>query len=238
MVWTVSWKEQGIGYAHSEDLVNWSEQKYIPVMEHEPEARNCWAPELFYDKEENQYMIYWSTTIPDQLIETDSMGRRIMNHRIYYVTTSDFETFSETALLYDPGFNCIDAVIAPHNGSYVMIIKDETGFPEPRKDLHIAFSNSLTEGWSDASGPITGNWVEGPTITRIGEKWMVYFDRYREKRMGAIESVDLENWTEITDSISFPPGTRHGTVFKINRDVLDNIQAHFTDDPSEVTDPE
>jgi hypothetical protein len=40
MVWTVSWNEKGIGYAWSRDLINWSQQKYIPVMEHEPEARN------------------------------------------------------------------------------------------------------------------------------------------------------------------------------------------------------
>lgn len=30
MVWTVSWEEKGIGYAHSSDLINWSEQKFIP----------------------------------------------------------------------------------------------------------------------------------------------------------------------------------------------------------------
>ena len=64
------------------------------------------------------------------------------------------------------------------------------------------------------------------------------FDRYHEKKMGAIESVDLENWTDISDSISFPPGTRHGTVFKVNRDLLDNIQANYTDNPSGVNDPQ
>src|SRR5690606_1638553 len=46
MVWTVSWNEKGIGYAYSHDLINWSTQQYLPVMEHESGARNCWAPEL------------------------------------------------------------------------------------------------------------------------------------------------------------------------------------------------
>jgi len=36
MVWTVSCCEKGVGYANSADLINWSHQKYIPVMEHEP----------------------------------------------------------------------------------------------------------------------------------------------------------------------------------------------------------
>ena len=40
MVWTVSWNEKGIGYANSEDLITWSQQKFIPVMQHEKETRN------------------------------------------------------------------------------------------------------------------------------------------------------------------------------------------------------
>ena len=49
MVWTTGWWDKGIGYASSKDLVTWSEQKFIPVMEHEPTAKNCWAPEVVYD---------------------------------------------------------------------------------------------------------------------------------------------------------------------------------------------
>lgn len=47
MVWTSSWTDRIIGYASSRDLIHWSEQQAIPVMMHEPEAHNCWAPELF-----------------------------------------------------------------------------------------------------------------------------------------------------------------------------------------------
>src|SRR5687768_14397923 len=50
MVWTVSWKDKGIGYANSKDLIHWSEQRFLPVMQHEATARNTWAPELTYDK--------------------------------------------------------------------------------------------------------------------------------------------------------------------------------------------
>ena len=50
MVWTSSWTDRIIGYASSRNLIHWSEQQAIPVMMHEPEAHNCWAPELFYDE--------------------------------------------------------------------------------------------------------------------------------------------------------------------------------------------
>ena len=85
MVWTVSWNEKGIGYANSSDLIHWSEQQYIPVMEHEPGARNCWAPEIFYDEDSKQYLIHWATTIPGRFPETETLGDDKYNHRMYNI---------------------------------------------------------------------------------------------------------------------------------------------------------
>ena len=65
MVWTTGWKDdKGFGYASSRDLINWSEQKFVEVMAHEPKTRNVWAPELFYDEENERYVICWASTIP------------------------------------------------------------------------------------------------------------------------------------------------------------------------------
>ena len=50
-VWTTGWYEQGIGIAHSKDLITWSEAAFLPVMVHERKAVNAWAPEIFYDEE-------------------------------------------------------------------------------------------------------------------------------------------------------------------------------------------
>lgn len=222
MVWTVSWNEHGIGYANSTDLINWSEQKYIPVMEHEPKARNCWAPELFYDDESKVYMIYWATTIPGRFPETDSLGDTEYNHRMYYSTTTDFEEFSETHILFDPGFNVIDAVIKKIDGTYTMFVKDETRLP-PQKNIRIAKSDKLTEGYSIVGEKITPDWVEGPTLTMIGEEWVVYYDEYTRHKMGAVKSSDLENWEDISTQLSFPEGTRHGTIFRINTKILEKL---------------
>jgi beta-xylosidase len=195
MVWTVSWNEKGIGYAHSTDLIEWSEQQYIPVMHHEPYARNCWAPELFYDEVENQYLIYWATTIPGRFPETDSSGDNGYNHRMYYTTTKDFVDFSDTKLLYDPGFNVIDATIHKIGEEYVMFLKDETKYPKAEKNIRIARSTELLGPYSRASEPITGNWVEGPTAIETDRGWILYFDRYTKREMGAVLSTDLIRWT-------------------------------------------
>ncbi|UFH52693.1 hypothetical protein [Spirosoma sp. KNUC1025] len=48
LVWTSSWRDdKGFGYASSKDLIHWSPERFIPVMEHEPTAVNVWAPSCF-----------------------------------------------------------------------------------------------------------------------------------------------------------------------------------------------
>ncbi|HSB93005.1 MAG TPA: glycoside hydrolase family 43 protein, partial [Flavitalea sp.] len=124
MVWTTGWKDRYIGYASSSDLLNWSEQRTIPVMEHEPTARNSWAPELTYDKKNNEYLVYWSTTIPGHFKNEGSEDN--YNHRVYFSSTKDFKTFTPSKILIDPGFNCIDATIVSDQDGYRVFLKDET----------------------------------------------------------------------------------------------------------------
>ena len=217
MVWTVSWTAKGIGYSSSKDLVNWSEQKLIPVMENEDNVRNCWAPEVTYDRKNKEYMIYWASTIKDLYPIKEQESEERYNHRIYYITTKDFIHFSETKMLYDKGFNVIDATIVPENNQYIMFMKNETLYP-PEKNIRIAFSNSLTGPYTEASKPITGNyWAEGPTAIKINGNWVVYFDKYKEGKYGAVESTDLKNWRDISDKILFPQGIRHGSIFRISK---------------------
>lgn len=223
MVWTVSWNDKGIGYSRSKDLINWSEQQFIPVMQHEDSARNCWAPEITYDAKKKEYMIYWATTIAGKY-PSDSKVENGYNHRMYYVTTKDFKNFSTTKLLYDKGFNVIDASIVQAGKKYIMFLKDETRNP-PQKNIRISTSKKLTGEYTQPSKPITGNyWAEGPTAIKIGDQWIVYFDKYTEHKYGAVASNDLVNWADISEKIQMPKGIRHGTVFTITKDELATLQ--------------
>lgn len=215
MVWTVSWQDKGIGHASSTDLVHWSEQQFLPVMAQEAGARNCWAPEITYDAGTKSYLIYWATTVTGQFPETQSTADSGYNHRIYATSTKDFKTYTPTALLYEPGFNVIDATIQPDGKRYVMFLKDETREPA-QKNLRVAFSDRLAGPYGKASAPITGNyWAEGPTALKLGKEWLVYFDKYRDHRYGAVKSSDLKSWTDVSDKITVPKGLRHGTVFRV-----------------------
>ncbi len=231
LVWTVSWNERGIGYASSKDLIHWSAQQYLGVMEDEPDAQNCWAPELFYDAANEQYVICWSTTIPGRFPETDNQsnsgppepGR---NHRIYYVTTKDFRSLSETRLLYDRGFNVIDAAIVQDGRRYALLMKDETNKPfPPQKNIRIAFADRAVGPYGDPSEPMTGDyWAEGPTAIKIGSLWHVYFDKYRKGAFGLVVSKDLVHWTEDSERLSLPQGMRHGTVFEVSPEIVQGLR--------------
>lgn len=225
MVWTSGWHDKIIGYASSKDLIHWSEQKAIPVMEHEPTAQNSWAPEVFYDDKKKKFLIFWATTIPGRHSDiADSEKEKGLNHRIYYTQTADFKKFSKTKLFFNPDFSAIDATILKDGKSYFMFVKNENPNP-PQKNIRVVESKKASSFSTNVSAPITGNyWAEGPTALRIGEYVYVYFDKYRDHQYGAIRSKDLKTWEDISDKVTFPKGLRHGTVFKVSETVFEALK--------------
>jgi hypothetical protein len=230
-VWTTGWWEQGIGLAHSKDLLTWSEPGFLPVMVHERKALNAWAPEIIYDGETQQYIIFWATTIPGRFPATDDSGDlgpdgTRLNHRIYRTTTRDFKDYRRAELFYDPGFNVIDATIVRDGTQFVMFLKDETKNPEARKHIRVAFADHALGPYMLAPGPISKeNWVEGPTAFRAGGDMVVLFDAYTRNRYEGVRSRDLETWTPLTGQLEMPPGARHGTVFAVQEKILKSLLA-------------
>lgn len=226
IVFTTGWHDKIIGYASSKDLIHWSEQMAIPVMEHEPTAKNSWAPEVFYDDQKKNYIIYWATTIPGRHSDiADSESEKGLNHRIYAVTTPDFKTFSKTKLFYNPDFSVIDATILKKNGLYYMFVKNEN--PKPaEKNIRVVSSTHASGPFPiKTSPPITGNyWAEGPTAITINDYTYVYFDKYRDHQYGAVRSKDLKIWEDVSGQVSFPNGIRHGTVFKVSKQIFNGLE--------------
>ena len=225
MVWTCSWKEQQIGYASSKDLINWSEQKSIPVMAHEPTAKNCWAPEMVYDPENKNYIIFWATTIPGRHSDVaGSETEKGLNHRMYCTTTSNFQEFSPTKMFFNPDFSVIDATILPKNSKFYLFLKNENPNP-PEKNIRMTVAEHAIGPYpTNVSAPITGNyWAEGPTTLEVGEYVYIYFDKYRDHKYGAIRSKNLKDWEDVSEQITFPKDARHGTTFKVSDKIFKNL---------------
>ena len=212
LVWTSSWKgDNGFGYANSKDLIHWSEEQKIPVMAKEPTTVNVWAPEVFYDDVKKEFVVVWASCVPNRFAR--GVEDENNNHRLYYITTKDFKTISETKLFYDPGFSVIDATIVKRGDQdYVLVMKDNT---RAMRNLKVAFAKSPTGPYTPASVPFTESFVEGPTTAKVGDDYYIYFDVYERKIFGAMKTRDFIHFQNITDELKMPVGHKHGTIVKI-----------------------
>ena len=214
LVWTIAWKgDTGIGYSSSTDLIHWTPQRRIPVMDSIRHTYSVWAPELFFDDTKGEYMIVFTAQVDDKT----STGRRNEHgdyHRMYYVTTRDFVAFSEPRLLYDAGYSCIDGVIVKRGeGDYVLVAKDNR---KANSNLRVAFSRRPEGPYTlPLSRPFTGIFAEGPSVTKVGDTYYIYYDLYRRHIYGASTTKDFIHFTDVTSNAAFPAGHKHGTVFKV-----------------------
>ena len=229
LVWTSSWTTGGFGHASSTDLVHWSEPQRVPAMEHEPLTQNTWAPELVFDKARDCWLILWSSTITGRFASTDPArgeggAAKPLNHRLYSTTTRDWKTFTPTTLFYDDGYSVIDALIVPVDDRFAMVVKDERIDPTPRKDLRVAWARALAGPYGPSapsfSRALVPQWLEGPALARIGGKWFLYADAYRDHHYVLLTSEDFASWKDETPRLRHPEGLRHGTVFPVSREIL------------------
>ncbi len=83
-----------------------------------------------------------------------------------------------------------------------MVFKDERKTPTVKK-LRLAFSDSPTGPWRDVTEPFTRDWIEGPSVVKIGAEWWIYYDHYTKPQ----------------------DDHRHGTVAKISEKEAKALQA-------------
>jgi hypothetical protein len=208
MVWTWDWHTDKIGYAHSRDLIHWSEQIEVPLMAKVEGARNTWAPEIYWDDKPSAWLIVWSS-----VVEGKHKG-----NRIYHSYTKDFVSFTPPEIFFDPGYEVIDATILHARGQYWLVFKDER--PEPlHKEIEIARGPCVEGPWTNIQGPFTEAWSEGPSALEIDGKFVIYYDHYHVPpvRYEAIGSSDLEHWEPINDQVTFPQGVQARELFEADR---------------------
>lgn len=171
----------------STDLVNWGEPKLINVA---PEnAGMSWAPEMIYDDETGEYIIFFASSImnPDTL-------RKDKPNAIYYVATRDFVNFSETRLFIDNQTDgsadnkqreIIDTTVIKIGDTYYSASKDGDNY-EANGGIRIMKTKNLLdhESWEkvldldelglNLSGlklnKLDNSTLEGPELFRLNKK--------------------------------------------------------------------
>lgn len=219
MVWTSGWHDKGIGYAESTDLINWSEQRFLPLTEELQGVETTWAPELYWLDEKQSYLIVWSSAVP-------MVGKDGPQHRAWHVLTRDFKTFTKPEILFDPGFNNIDTTMVRMDGKSVIFMKETD---DQEKGIWGSIRTAIAD---DPLGPyrllddplVEKERAEGPAAVVIGDEAMVYFDYYTEHRYGVRRSENLKEWSDATPFANVVPGQRHGSIFPVSGEVLSRLR--------------
>ena len=209
MVWTTGITTKTIGYSSSEDLVTWTTPKRIEVWDSNVNVANTWAPELYYDEEEQEYLVVWASNLNNG------------PHKLYSFTTTDFDSFTAPEEFYYAGQTVIDGMIARDeaNDRYLMAVKDElNGF----KNVWLATSDNAQGPYVRGAKPVIGpgstiepNAVEGPSLIKVGDMWQLHYDAYGNGYLGVATSTDLQTWVNRTAEAKLPStgNPHHGTVF-------------------------
>lgn len=226
MTYTTSWGATNFGYMDSPDLLSWNHKKQVNIMGSIPTTGQVWAPESYWDANKGQYIVYWSS-------EVTSVASGL---RIYASTTTDFNTFSTPSVFFDPGMTTIDATIVKDGSNFRLVAKSEGN---GKKNIYVTPTTTSPYGpypiapLQDVT-TISPYASEGPSVTKLGDNWLVYNDHYGSGVYGAMISTDnMATWNEYTGGVAFPSGTRHGNVLTVPYSVAQNLAVNAANKPSE-----
>ena len=192
----------------------------------------CWAPEAIWDPVAGKYMVYFATS------EADSAANE--SAKIYYSYTTDFRTFSEKQVLFDPGYGVIDADITPYGNGYVMMYKKEASSGTGAKKVWYTFktgkSPSNSDGEYDAANAkifesVSNTVAEGPEVFPISgtSSYGVLVDYFSDGGFGFSYTSDFESYSKISaDNCSINHlNPSHGCIIPISDMEYYNLSQAF-----------
>ncbi|MBR2990059.1 MAG: family 43 glycosylhydrolase [Solobacterium sp.] len=206
----------------SEDLCSWENARAAMVGYPDPgiymSGTKAWAPDLYYDNENDLYWVYFSDPGQDR-------------GPIYCVTSHDLQTFSYPQIFFDPQYPVIDASLFAMDGKYWMIYKDE------RKAAQTVYSASTEVLGSrifrtyDYKHLILERAVEGPIVFRDihDGRWHIYLDHFSEHTFlaGTFSGLDYEHTVDWSDTslLHLPEDdVRHGSVIPVTEKEYERLR--------------
>ena len=67
--------------------------------------------------------------------------------------------------------------------------------------------------------------VEGPSVLKMGNEYVVYFDGFAGGGYGAMKTKDFIKWDEQSTKLVVPPGTKHGSALAVPGKIIGNLLA-------------
>ncbi|MCM1115857.1 MAG: glycoside hydrolase family 43 protein [Clostridium sp.] len=219
----VDWKDinhNGSKYLsmwRTDDLIHFSEQKLIYFG---CDDFGClWAPEVFYDEINDEYLIHWSSTHRESDYE---------HMKIYCCTTKDFESFSTPKVFFEKDNEILDSHLVKIKDVYHLFYKNPA---EPLMNMHAVSESLYGEYVHDSSFESYMSTLyrpgshEAPTTYVLPDgKWCLMLDFFgcEKEKMGYVPFVSKQagdaDFVRCPEQFTFPYGFKHGKVIEITEE--------------------
>src|SRR5258705_8032946 len=98
-----------------------------------------------------------------------------------------------------------------------MGLKENT---RPERDNKVAFAKTPLGPWENISKAFTDGFTEGPSVVKVKDEWLIYYDSYRKKIYEASSTKDFVHFNNITTKVKVPEGHKHGTIVPVKRKTI------------------
>lgn len=206
----------------SDDLINWKNERIITISEFDS-TRHCdrvWAPQVIYDKEKSEYMIYWTHHNTNDDLDTIT----------WYAYTKDFHTLTtEPAVLFKPksGKCSVDADIIYVNNKYYLYEADGE-----KEGICVAVSDHASGPYTETDDnkvSVAKTALEGNCIYKIlgTDKYVMIADQFKASGYFMQETTDLLHFRKVNDCSINHLRPRHGSIMYITEDEFSRLLSHF-----------
>lgn len=222
MIATQGWDNPSIYVWDSIDGVEYTNERLLQLNRSSDtlkmSEKQAWAPEAFYDRRIDQYVIYWSS------VEDGGM---------FYNYSADLNDFTYPQRLLDTGYQVIDGTIVKEGFTYTIILKDERQPMEEYSQLFLGYSDTDYLGFNRFSEErISGHQSEGPFYMKRDADYILYYDDYTRMQFQAmttnnLRSGEFEQVTMLTDIIAPMEQPRHASVIPVTWEELVRLKTAY-----------
>ncbi len=216
----------------SDDLIHFSKQKLVYMGR---DDFGClWAPEVFYDEINDEYLVHWGSTVKEDAFSHMS---------IYCSKTKDFETFSHPELFFAKDNEILDSHITKIGNTYHLFYKNSEN---PSMNMHAVSASLYGEYKHDdefekyMSTLYRPGSYEAPTTFVLPDgKWCLMLDFFgcEKEKMGYVPFISNEvgnaDFVSAKEKFSFPYGFKHGRVIEITNEEYKKIKEHYASEDSD-----
>lgn len=210
----------------TKDLCHFSDEKLIHFGR---DDFGCmWAPEIFYDEINQEYMIHWGSTVQE-----DNFSHMV----IFCSKTKDFEQFTSPALFFRKDNEILDTHLRKIGNTYHLFYKNahhpSMNMHATSESLHGPYKNddAFEAYMSTLEKP--GSYEAPTTLTLADGSWILLLDFFgcEKEKMGYVPfvspSVGNSDFTMRPCKMSFPYGFKHGGIVEITDEEYNRLKSHY-----------